>query len=213
MKPTPARDDLLRGLWRENPVFVQVLGLCPTLAITNTVANCVTMGVAVLFVLLGSNLLVSAFKRWIPNEVRIATYVVIIATFVTLADMTIEAIAPTIHKSLGAFVPLIVVNCIILGRAEAFASKNTVWRSVLDAIGNGLGFSAVLLAMGTVREVLGNGTFLGHSVFGPHFEPWVVMVLPPGGFLTLGVFLLGVSAWEARRRALRPAATVAEEVA
>ena len=203
----PAMDDIVRGIWRENPVLVQMLGLCPTLAVTNTVANSVTMGLATAFVLVGSSFLVASLKRFIPNEVRIASYILIIATFVTIADLALEALVPDIHKALGAFIALIVVNCIILGRQEAFAAKNPVGRSVLDAIGMGAGFTVALLVMGAIREVLGNGTLLGVSLLGPRYEPWVVMVLPPGGFLTLGFILLGLSAWQRRRqgRAKRPA--------
>jgi electron transport complex protein RnfE len=191
-------EDLLKGLWKENPVLVQLLGLCPTLAVTNSVMNSLTMGLATLFVLVFSSLFVSSLRKLIPNEVRISTYVLIIATFVTIADMALEALVPVTHKALGAFIALIVVNCIILGRQEAFSAKNTVWRSVLDALGMGAGFTVTLLMMGTVREVLGAGTILGVSVFGPHFEPWVIMVLPPGGFLTLGFILLALGWWRER---------------
>jgi Na+-translocating ferredoxin:NAD+ oxidoreductase subunit E len=202
---TPARtgsaatDELLKGIWRENPIFVQMLGLCPTLAVTNSVANSVAMGLATLFVLVCSSILVSSLRKLIPNEVRISSYILIIATFVTVADLALEAVVPDIHKALGAFIALIVVNCIILGRQEAYAAKNSVGRSALDAIGMGLGFTVTLLMMGGLREVLGSGTFLGFSVFGPHFEPWVIMVLPPGGFLTLGVILLVMAWWKQRR--------------
>jgi electron transport complex protein RnfE len=147
-----------------------------------------------MFVLVGSSFLVSVVRKMVPNEVRISAYILIIATFVTVADLTLAAVAPAIHKALGAFVALIVVNCIILGRAEAFASKNPVWRSVLDAVGNGIGFTWMMLVMGSVREILGNGTWLGMRIFGPNFEPWVIMILPPGGFLTLGTILLIVGA-------------------
>lgn len=194
-----AAEDLLKGLWKENPVLVQLLGLCPTLAVTNSVMNALTMGVATLFVLVFSSLFVSALRKLIPNEVRISTYVLIIATFVTIADMSLQALVPETHKALGAFIALIVVNCIILGRQEAFAAKNTVWRSVLDAVGMGVGFTITLLLMGVPREALGSGTILGHSVFGPHFEPWVIMVLPPGGFLTLGVVMLVLGWWHQRK--------------
>ena len=197
----PAFDDVVRGLWRENPVLVQMLGLCPTLAVTNSVANSIAMGVATLAVLVASSFLVSALKRFIPSEVRIASYILIIATFVTLADMTLEATVPTVHKALGAFIALIVVNCIILGRAEAFAARVGPRRAVLDAIGMGLGFTGVLLVMGAIREVLGSGTFLGVRVMSANFEPWVIMVLPPGGFLTLGMLLLGLAWWKDRRTA------------
>lgn len=207
MSDTPATfDDFLRGLWKENPVLVQMLGLCPTLAVTNSVANGIVMGIATLCVLVASNVLVAALKRFIPNEVRITSYVLIIATFVTIADMALEALVPSIHKSLGAFIALIVVNCIILGRAEAFAAKATVGRSALDGIGMGLGFTLTLLMMSGIREVLGNGTFLGLHVLGTHYEPWVIMVLPPGGFLTLGFILLGMG-WfgERKKRRMRSA--------
>ena len=197
--PTTATQDLLRGLWRENPALVQLLGLCPTLAVTNSVANCLAMGVATLFVLVGSSFLVSLFRKLVPSEVRISTYILIIATFVTVADMGLEAVAPTVHKALGAFMALIVVNCIILGRMEAFASRNPVSRSLLDAIGMGVGFTMTLLLMGSIRELLGNGTWLGYHVFGASFEPWVVMILPPGGFLTLGTILLVVGAVKFRQ--------------
>jgi electron transport complex protein RnfE len=200
-KPPPAQE-LIKGVWRENPVLVQLLGLCPALAVTNSVANSLAMSAAVLFVLTGSSLLVSTIKRIVPTDVRISTYILIIATFVTIADMILEATVPAVHKELGAFVALIVVNCIILGRQEAFASKNTVGRSLLDALGMSAGFTLTMVMMGTVREVLGNGTFLGYSVFGPNYEPWVIMILPPGGFLTLGVILLAFS-WIKRRSEAR----------
>ena len=199
---TPA-EELLKGIWRENPVLVQVLGLCPTLAVTNSVANALAMGVATLFVLVGSSFLVSALRRLIPNEVRISGYILIIATFVTVADMLLEATVPDIHKALGAFIALIVVNCIILGRQEAFSAKHGIGRSVLDAVGMGLGFTLILTMMGTIREVLGSGSFLGVPLFGPRFEPWVIMVLPPGGFLTLGWILLAMAWWRERRRPTR----------
>jgi electron transport complex protein RnfE len=186
----------MRGVWRENPTLVQLLGMCPTLAVTNSVANCLGMGTATMFVLVGSSFLVSVVRKMVPTEVRITTYILIIATFVTVADLALAATAPGVHKALGAFVALIVVNCIILGRAEAFASKNTVWRSVLDAVGNGLGFTWMMLIMGSIREILGSGTWLGIRLFGENFEPWVIMILPPGGFLTLGAILLAVGAWK-----------------
>jgi electron transport complex protein RnfE len=195
-RPSTATQDLLRGVWRENPTLVQLLGLCPTLAVTNSVANCLGMGAATMFVLVGSSFLVSMVRKLVPTEVRITTYILIIATFVTVADMSLAAVAPGVHKALGAFVALIVVNCIILGRAEAFASKNSVGRSVLDAVGMGAGFIWMMLIMGSVREILGNGTWLGFRLFGENFEPWVIMILPPGGFLTLGSILLIVGAWK-----------------
>lgn len=200
-------DTMLKGLWKENPVFVQVLGMCPVLAVTNTVINSVVMGVATTFVLVSSAVLVSAFRNVIPKQVRIATYILIIATFVTVADYVIPAISLEVHRSLGAFVALIVVNCVILGRAEAFSSKNSIGRSVLDALGMGAGFTIALLCLGTVREVLGSGTFLDMAVFGPDFEPWVVMVLPGGAFFVLGAWLLLFSWMKERGKSRRRPST------
>jgi electron transport complex protein RnfE len=197
-KTTPVQD-LARGVWQENPVLVQMLGLCPALAVTNTVKNGLAMGLATFFVLFCSSLLVSTFKRLIPQQVRIATYVSIIATFVTVADMTLEAVVPEIHKALGAFIALIVVNCVILGRQEAFASKNTVGRSLLDATGTGFGFVIALFLLGAIREVLGYGTFLEIPIFGESYEPWIVFILPPGGFFTIGFILLALNWWEKRK--------------
>ena len=156
MRETTPREDLLRGIWKENPVLVQLLGLCPALAVTNTVPNSIAMGLATFFVLLGSSFLVSLMKNWIPAEVRISAYILIIATFVTIADFVLAAVVPVIHKELGAFIALIVVNCMILGRQEAFASKRPVGRALLDAVlGTGAGFMIALLMMGTFREILG----------------------------------------------------------
>ena len=199
MTETTARHDFFRGIWRENPVLVQLLGLCPALAVTNTVANSIAMGLATFFVLLGSSVLVSTFKNVIPREVRISAYILIIATFVTLADLVLAAVVPDIHKALGAFIALIVANCMILGRQEAFASKRPVGRAALDAVGTGLGFIVALFMMGAVREVLGNGSFLGVPLFGPGFEPWIIMILPAGGFFTMGFLLLGFAWWEDRK--------------
>ena len=211
MKQTTPTADLVRGIWRENPVLIQLLGLCPALAVTNSVANALAMATATFFVLLGSSVLVSSLKKLIPGEVRISTYILIIATFVTVADLGLEAFVPAIHKELGAFIALIVVNCIILGRQEAFASKRPVGRAALDAVGTGLGFFIAMVLMGGVREILGSGSFLGVSLFGPHFEPWVVMILPPGGFLTLGFLLLGLAWYEGRKaRAAKPEAEAAQ---
>lgn len=198
--PTRAQT-LFRGVWRENPVMIHMLGLCPALAVTNTVMNSIAMGMATLFVLTGSSLLVSLFKRWIPHEVRITTYILIIATFVTIVDMSLAAWTPGLHKALGAYIALIVVNCMILGRQESYASKQGVGRSLLDALGTGFGFIIALVMMGAVREILGSGSFLGVSLFGDNFEPWLVMVLPPGGFLALGFWLLFLNWWTQRREA------------
>lgn len=196
-----AYEEMIKGLWRDNPVFVQVLGMCPMLAVTNSAVNAVVMGLATFFVLVGSSFLVSSLKQWIPKQVRISVYVIIIATFVTVADYTLLALLPRVHKELGAFLPLIVANCMILGRQEAFASKNTVKFAVMDAIGMASGFMLALFALGSVREVLGEGKLFGLSLFGDHFEPWVIMILPPGGFLMLGLILLSfASLREARDR-------------
>jgi len=187
---TTAYDEMLKGLWRDNPVFVQVLGMCPMLAVTNSAVNAIAMGLATFFVLVGSSFLVSSMKSLIPKQVRISVYVIIIATFVTVADYTLLALFPVVHKELGAFIPLIVANCMILGRQEAFASKHTVKYAVMDAIGMAGGFMVALFALGAVREILGEGKLFGLSLFGEHFEPWVIMILPPGGFITLGLLLL-----------------------
>ncbi|GMW03871.1 MAG: electron transport complex subunit E [Candidatus Hydrogenedentota bacterium] len=195
----PSMDVFLRGLWKENPVFVMVLGMCPTLAVSNSVINALSMGLAATFVLVASCVLVSIMRKWIPKQVRIATYIVIIATFVTMVDFAIQAISLEVYNALGAFIALIVVNCIILGRAEAFASKNGPVRSALDALGMGLGFTLALLCLGVVREILGSGTLLGYPVVGKHFEPWAIMILPPGGFLTLGTWLLIFNWWRTRK--------------
>ncbi|HOZ45288.1 MAG TPA: electron transport complex subunit E [Candidatus Hydrogenedentes bacterium] len=191
----------LRGLWRENPVFVMTLGMCPTLAVTNTVLNCLAMGLAATFVLICSSALVSLLRNFIPKQVRIATYIVIIATFVTVVDYAIQAISLELYASLGAFIQLIVVNCIILGRAEAFASRNGVWKSALDAAGMGLGFTFALFCLGVVRELLGSGSLMGIPVLGSRFEPWSILILPPGGFFVLGMWLLIFSVIRQRARA------------
>ncbi len=206
---TPTSQEVfLRGVWRENPVLVQLLGLCPALAVTNTVANSLAMGLATFFVLLGSSTLIATSKRFIPREVRISAYILVIATFVTIADLVLNAVVPEIHRALGAFIALIVVNCMILGRQEAFASKQPVGRAILDAAGTGLGFIIALTLMGAFRGV---------PVFGPGFEPWIVMILPAGGFFALGFILLGFGWWEARKaEAVRPRRwphSVATEVA
>lgn len=207
--PPATMDNFLKGLWKENPVFVQVLGMCPVLAVTNSVMNAIAMGLATLFVLVMSSTLVSLVRNFVPKQVRIATYIVIIATFVTIVDYAIQAISLELYASLGAFIALIVVNCIILGRAEAFASRNGVWKSFLDALGMGAGFAFALFCLGAVRELLGSGSFLGYSVFGPNFEPWAIFILPSGGFFTLAGWLLLFNWW--RQRAKRRAVNLALE--
>jgi electron transport complex protein RnfE len=183
-------DVLIKGLWRENPVFVMLLGMCPVLAVTNSVINALAMGMATTFVLFMSSTIVSLIRHWIPKQVRIASFILVIATFVTVVDYLIQAISLDIHKALGAFISLIVVNCMILGRAEAFASKNGVGKSMLDALGMGVGFTIACLSLGFVRELLGTGKIAGISVLGPNFEGWSIMILPGGAFFVLGAWLL-----------------------
>ncbi len=194
-------DTFMEGVWRQNPVFVMILGMCPTLAVTVSAENALSMGLATTFVLVSSCLLVSMVRNLVPKEVRIATYIVIIATFVTLVDYLIQAVSLKLYEALGAFIQLIVVNCIILGRAEAHASKNPPLKSVVNALGMGIGFCIGLFALGGTREILGAGKLFGISLFGEHFQPWVVMVLPPGGFFVLGGWLLLFSLLRSRKEA------------
>jgi electron transport complex protein RnfE len=197
--PRSAREEAAKGFWKENPVFVQLLGLCPALAVTNSAINGLAMAGATTFVLLCSSLLVSSLRNLISKQVRITSFIIVIATFVTVADFTLQALAPGTHKELGAFVPLIVVNCLILGRQEAFASRNRVRVAVADAAGMAVGFGFALVLLGAIREVLGSGSLFGVPLFGSSFEPWVIMILPPGGFLSLGL-LLGLFATVVERR-------------
>jgi len=183
--------NLIKGLWRENPTFVQLLGMCPTLAVTNSSLNGLSMGLAVTFVLISSELTISSIRKFIPREVRIGIFTIIIATFVTIIDYFLKAQYPTISKALGPYVPLIVVNCIILGRQEVFASKNPVNLSLADALGMGMGFTGALTILGSIRELLGSGSLFGYGILGNWFRPWVIMILPPGAFLTLGI-LIGI---------------------
>ncbi len=199
-EPTPGTDEFVKGLWRENPVFVQVLGMCPALAVSNTARNALAMGLATLFVLTMSNLVVSTLRRLIPKQVRIATYILVIATFVTVVDYAIQAVSLDLHKALGAFISLIVVNCLILGRSEAFASKHGIGPSLLDGLGMGVGFTGALFSLGVVREILGSGTLFGIPLFHEGFQPWVVMILPSGGFFSLAGWLLLFN-WLRERRA------------
>ena len=184
--------EFIKGLWQENPIFRQLLGMCPTLAVTNAMINGLAMGLATTFVLIFSSIVVSSIKRLIPSQVRIACYIVIIASFVTIADRILAAYFLPLSKSLGPYVPLIVVNCIILGRQEAFSSKNTVSRSLIDAFGMSVGFIVALLILSAIREILGSGAFFGYQVMGSWFKPWVIMVLPPGAFIALG-FLIALA--------------------
>ncbi len=183
------KKEFTKGIIKDNPVLVLMLGMCPTLAVTTSVNNAVGMGLAVIAVLTASNIVVSLLRNIIPDSVRIPSYIVIIATFVTMIEMLMHAFFVELYGALGIFLPLIVVNCIILGRAEAFANKNTILDSIYDALGMGLGFTIGLTLLATFREILGAGSFMGISLFGPQFQPALVMILPPGAFLTLGVIL------------------------
>ena len=180
-----------KGIKIENPTFALLLGLCPTLAVSSSVINGLGMGIAATLVLLGSNMIVSAVRSIIPSKIRIPCYIVIIATFVTIIELLLKAYFPVLDRALGIFVPLIVVNCIILGRAEAFASKNNIIRSAFDALGMGVGFTLALLAISAIREMLGAGTLLGFQII-PGLEPAIIMILPPGALLTLA-FLIGLT--------------------
>ena len=178
---------LKEGLWKNHPIFRQLLGMCPTLAVTTSSLNGLAMGLAVIFVLTFSSLVVSSIKRFVPQNVRIAVYTIIIATFVTIVDIFFRAFLPPISKALGPYVPLIIVNCIILGRCEAFASRNSVILSFFDALGMGLGFLWGLFVLGSIREILGKGTILGFKILPNFYTPMVIMVLPAGAFLVLGI--------------------------
>ncbi len=188
MKSTSIKT-FFNGLLKENPTFVLFLGMCPTLAVTTGVTNAIGMGLSTTAVLICSNLVISLLRKFIPDKIRIASYIVIIAGFVTIVEMLLKAYLPSLSKSLGIYIPLIVVNCIILGRAEAFASKNKPLSSIFDGLGMGLGFTCSLTLIASVREVLGAGTFAGIPLFGESFQPVSIMILPPGAFLTLGVLL------------------------
>lgn len=180
---------LFNGIIKENPIFIQLLGMCPTLAVTTSAENGIGMGLATTAVLICSNLVISLLRKLVPSKIRIPIYIVVIASFVTMIGMFMEAYVPSLFKSLGLFIPLIVVNCIILARAEAYASKNTILDSVFDGIGMGLGFTLALAILGSVREILGAGTIFGHALFGASFKPALIMILPPGAFLALGLLL------------------------
>ncbi len=181
--------EFTKGLWDEIPPFRLVLGLCPTLAVTKSVENGIGMGLATTFVLVGSNVLVSMLRKMIPSKVRIACYIIIIATFVTVVELLMQAYTYPLFLKLGIFIPLIVVNCIVLGRAEAFASKNGIISSLADGLGIGIGFTLSLGALGAVRELLGYGTILGHNIMGASFEPFTFVVEAPGAFMCLGLML------------------------
>lgn len=186
---TTMTQEFSKGIFKQNPVFVHLLGMCPILAVTITAINGFGMGIAAMFVLLCSNIVVSLIRNVVPARVRIPAYILVIATFVTITDLVLNAFFPSLHEALGIFIPLIVVNCMIMGRAEGFARKNTLGRSILDGLGVGIGFTLALTVLGIVREVLGTGTLFGLDVTGAAFEPMAVFASPPGAFIALGVLL------------------------
>src|SRR5665647_395859 len=192
--------NLTRGIILENPTFVMVLGMCPTLAVTTSAINGMGMGLATMVVLIGSNVVISAMRKIIPDNIRIPAFVVIIASFVTIIGMLMKAYLPTLDAALGIFIPLIVVNCIILARAEAFAFSNGVIDSFADGLGMGLGFTLALTLLGSIREILGAGSIFGFTLFGVAYEPVLLMILPPGAFLTLGL-MIGFINWKSKKKA------------
>lgn len=177
------------GLIKENTIFVQAIGLCALLAVTTSAINGLAMGIAVTVVTVGSNIVVSLLRKFIPNKIRIPAYIVVIATFVTIVEMFIKAYSPTIYKALGIFIPLIVVNCMILGRAESFASKHGVIPSIVDGLGMGLGYTLASTSLGLLRELIGAGSLFGVSLFGPNFQPAIMFIMPPGSFILLGIMM------------------------
>lgn len=190
---------LSEGIFTGNPVFVLLLGLCPTLGTTTSAINGFSMGVAVIAVLTCSNMLISLFKKSIPDQVRIPAFIMIIASLVTIVDMVMNAYTPELYKVLGLFIPLIVVNCIVLGRAESFASKNSVLDSAIDGVGTGIGFTLSLTVLGVVREALGNGSVFGYSFIPETVSPALIFILAPGGFMTIGIILAIINVIKARR--------------
>ena len=189
-----------KGLWRENAVFRLLLGLCPALAVTTSAENGLGMGLATTFVLVCSNIVVSLLRKVIPPKVRIPSFIVVIASFVTVVQLCMEAYFYDLYKALGIFIPLIVVNCLILGRAEAFASKNRLVPAVVDGVGMGLGFTLALFVLGAVRELFGSGTLLGYSVYGEAYQPLILMILPPGAFIAMGLLLAAMNLFDARKQ-------------
>ncbi|MFR1708349.1 MAG: electron transport complex subunit RsxE [Clostridium sp.] len=187
---------LKTGIITENPVFIQVLAMCPTLAVTSSVKNAAGMALAATVVLIGSNAVISLIRKLVPDKIRIPAYIVVIATFVTLIQFLLEAYIPDLYKSLGIFLPLIVVNCVILGRAEAYASKNKVLPSIFDAIGMGLGFGLAIVILATFREIIGNGTFYGLQILPKSYIPAMVMTSAPGAFITLGILLASLNQYK-----------------
>ena len=190
--------EFTKGIWKENAVFKLLLGMCPVLAVTTSAENALGMGFATTFVLVCSNIVVSLLRKLIPSKVRIPAFIIIIASFVTVVQLSMEAWVYDLYQALGIFIPLIVVNCLILGRAEAFASKNGTIKSVFDGLGMGLGFTLGLFILGSVRELFGAGEILGFSIFGSSYPPILLMILPPGAFITLGLLLAGMNKLESK---------------
>lgn len=191
--------DFTKGIWEKNPILVLGIGLCPTLAVTTSVSNALWMALATSFVLIGSNILVSLIKNFVPSHIRIAIFITIIASFVTIVELTLKGFQPEVYKALGIFIPLIVVNCIILGRAEEFASKNNIFRSILDAIGMGLGFCLTLSILAFFREILGSNKLFGYTLI-PGMKPALAMILAPGAFFTLGLMLWAMNSIKSRKK-------------
>ncbi len=186
------------GIWKNNPILVLMIGLCPTLAVSSSAFNSLGMGLAVIFVLTLSNLTVSILKPVIPENIRIPIFIVVISTFVTIIDYTMHAYLPGLYSALGIFVPLIVVNCVILGRAEGFAYRNSVWKSVLDGLGSGIGFTIAITILGSIREILGNGTIFGFPIFGSGYasQPALMFILPPGAFIVIAFMMAAMRSME-----------------
>lgn len=207
--PKEAISDLVKGIWGENPVFRLVLGICSFLAVSSTIVNGIGMGLAASFVLIASNAMISALRSVIPDKVRIPCYIIVIASFVTIVDLVMAAFTPDLSEALGIFIPLIVVNCIIFARAEAFAAKNSIIRSVADGIGMGIGYTLSLVAIGTIREILGTGSLFGVKILGESFPPFIVMALPAGGFIVFGLLLAAFNKIdESKKKAAEPHCTV-----
>lgn len=192
-------DRLKNGIFKDNPIFTQVIGMCPALAVTTSVGNAVGMGLATTVVLVCSNATISLIRKVIPAKIRIPSFILVIASFVTIIELLLEAYVPGLYNSLGIFLPLIVVNCLILGRAEAFASKNTVTSSVFDGLGMGLGFTLALSVLGAVRELLGTGKLLNIAIMPAAFEPAIIMILAPGAFFALGIIMALINLYKSRK--------------
>lgn len=193
--------EFTKGIIAENPLFVQVLGTCPSLAVTTSVNNALGMGVAFTAVLVCSNLVISILRKAVPSDIRIPSYIVVIASFVTMIEMIMNAFAPALYAALGIFIPLIVVNCVILGRAEAFAGKNAPLPSIADGLGMGVGYTLAITAISSIREILGAGTFLGYPILGSSYQPILIMILPAGAFITMGFLFAGMNIYNRRMAA------------